>query len=1345
MDNTKDSFSDLRSPSPLYQLSFKHNINLEKLTGRLAAGTNVGKLVAVLDTSPEQALAYVWNWVSDERIRAHRDDVSSIARLAVRHDEKKGLQKNEQIVSFMKKLPFPFRPREFVMKVIWCKLEDDEYVYAWEPINEHLNYGFHNVAVRGLSSGFMKFRWKNDSQCYCRIVQSVNNGGSFPSTFPHRKIKESLSFHVDLINHFNRDDEIDGETRDTFLALLKYEGRTYSEDEDFFVDRVQNMFEGIVQMTKKSKSEGKGKYLRLNKIVQSDQRLITQMNYDPATYTLIFMAKVVVDASLESCLSWTYLDDSRERQKIFIEQGGTKLMKSKVNNHSHLLHSVSDSIGGVFNKREYRSKIVWKSIDDDMTVIGQEPSNSSLLAPGEAAEKKKTASYQRAYLWGLTTLQKVASAGNVEKTSVETYYKEVFPSFVPPHLLKDHVARSVSFLSSMRQKFDKSFEIDSSQNLAIQTNILKHLNESDTYSEKEKELLTTRHLELDAHFNQKNVKRLYMRNSVLRTHWLYQASDDVTVCTVEGTIRAQPSMVLASLLNFEASFCQNSATESERQILRYNNAHNFTIEIHGTGSYHHSTEAMVLWSAADNAKLEAAADSNSSREAETKEFNLVLEHLSTKRKNVARLNMQSLRLSGLRNAGVLPTRRKVAPSRNANFGLSVRLTDKNSESTGQATLVKMTFVVGKGYVSSQNFDENCFEVNFLRGAQEFHQKSRALKDLDRVDGLIYGELLMKKLSRAWNFSRTAQREARVHTMMRDHEALRQFTEMHPWFPSLVLGMLSMKIKMPKNVASTMNTLISSDALQIGYAFTASLKSRKVAADAVMQWFVQYPALQELDAKYPFFYPMALTIGKLKLMEAPWGLIFRVSIGACLSVADVSTDIYAVRMFFRTGYPWFAWANLSLLIVAVSLQLLLAYLQNVKAGRAAVAYESAVVLSLLKPAIDAYRLASGHRQGPRKLFSLLNEINYSRLIDMTAESLPSAVLQTYAFVLGARKTTGAVASIAISLLAIAYNVTIITFDIDTATERRETDPSSYGLIPSHSVRAMTIFFSFSFLMSLCAVCMRVISVALLAVSSKLCLFLFVSVDYALMFGIKILANDFRYFLKLSNSYSIPASFIFRTGMKIAVDSTFLIHGRHPMELGGLYWSFNVFCNFVFAIVAVRVYSTISKGEQQTNKDDHGGSVDDTVAVVNYGFAVLIGGALVAFLTIFFFGCDKAFLSSFYSTATGKNHARMLFKSAKSDKLKAAVLDFHPSMYRNFEEDIKGWLVDNWEKWDAEKPSFFTLDFIVKIPPGLAPLAARESARVLVKKRTLANMASVSAASLALRRTAGDDDERMTLDR
>ena len=100
---------------------------------------------------------------------------------------------------------------------------------------------------------------------------------------------------------------------------------------------------------------------------------------------------------------------------------------------------------------------------------------------------------------------------------------------------------------------------------------------------------------------------------------------------------------------------------------------------------------------------------------------------------------------------------------------------------------------------------------------------------------------------------------------------------------------------------------------------------------------------------------------------------RVFIGAALSTIDLITDLYITYTFWKDGKEVFYKLSIAMLGTSMLLTLLLVWLQNQKLGMIRILREMIPVVVGLKPAVDAYRVASGTNQEEGQLFNPLGEM------------------------------------------------------------------------------------------------------------------------------------------------------------------------------------------------------------------------------------------------------------------------------------------------------------------------------------------------------------------------------------
>ena len=247
---------------------------------------------------------------------------------------------------------------------------------------------------------------------------------------------------------------------------------------------------------------------------------------------------------------------------------------------------------------------------------------------------------------------------------------------------------------------------------------------------------------------------------------------------------------------------------------------------------------------------------------------------------------------------------------------------------------------------------------------------------DKAFAETVGTLLMKKRSRL-------STKQKVSAIYRYNS--RRLNEMflYPIMPSLLSGMISSGIvaSSAKTFTTTLSSLTHEEAYLTGRSLGALLAFEQIAEGAVALWLSQHESMQELAEANPHFKPLAVTIARRQLMQAPWGMAFRVITGAVISGVDVFTDILAIARFFNEGLRGFAVASICMIGLCMVVQLLLVYLQNKRRGRARILKESLIVLTCLKPGVDAYRVCRGDEPHLDDAYTAFMEMILCKAIEM----------------------------------------------------------------------------------------------------------------------------------------------------------------------------------------------------------------------------------------------------------------------------------------------------------------------------------------------------------------------------
>ena len=169
---------------------------------------------------------------------------------------------------------------------------------------------------------------------------------------------------------------------------------------------------------------------------------------------------------------------------------------------------------------------------------------------------------------------------------------------------------------------------------------------------------------------------------------------------------------------------------------------------------------------------------------------------------------------------------------------------------------------------------------------------------------------------------------------------------------------------------------------------------------------------------------------MRLLEkAAFGAKFRLYMGAVLSMVDLLTDLATIYRFWKQQNYVFAYANLAFIGLSLLLQSVSVIMQNRKKERRVLAYELGLVILMIKPAVDARRVARGDEQVEGEVMNPAVQLASTRTHEMFAESLPSLILQTYALLLAPKVDKSAVSSICVSAMAISFTSATISTDYD----------------------------------------------------------------------------------------------------------------------------------------------------------------------------------------------------------------------------------------------------------------------------------------------------------------------------
>ena len=146
-------------------------------------------------------------------------------------------------------------------------------------------------------------------------------------------------------------------------------------------------------------------------------------------------------------------------------------------------------------------------------------------------------------------------------------------------------------------------------------------------------------------------------------------------------------------------------------------------------------------------------------------------------------------------------------------------------------------------------------------------------------------------------------------------------------------------------------------------------------------------------------------------------------------------------------------------------------------------------------------------------------------------------------------------------------------------------------------------------------------------------LYLEGDILLFLLIKMIRGDFRYWLNLPPSLSLPLSLVARILAKVLTDITLVIHTRHPFDVGGLQFCWLIVQNQLACFVAGWYYLKYYDGAYDKYGEEAGGDRKIKDTMLWAGLVGLLGLFLVscvAFISLI----DWKYLHTFFGWTTGR---------------------------------------------------------------------------------------------------------------
>jgi hypothetical protein len=107
----------------------------------------------------------------------------------------------------------------------------------------------------------------------------------------------------------------------------------------------------------------------------------------------------------------------------------------------------------------------------------------------------------------------------------------------------------------------------------------------------------------------------------------------------------------------------------------------------------------------------------------------------------------------------------------------------------------------------------------------------------------------------------------------------------------------------------------------------------------------------------------------------------------------------------------------------------------------------------------------------------------------------------------------------------------------------------------------------------------------------------------------------------------------------------------------------------------------------------GEVEDAVMDESVAWTIVGGlsGLGISFFACFLLLMKPGYKGSFISTQTGHAWILKRFADGETDELKSWVLTTNRKLWLPIRDDVKAWTLENWERWEEEKPEWFDDNF------------------------------------------------------
>ncbi|GMI30320.1 hypothetical protein TrCOL_g9489 [Triparma columacea] len=269
------------------------------------------------------------------------------------------------------------------------------------------------------------------------------------------------------------------------------------------------------------------------------------------------------------------------------------------------------------------------------------------------------------------------------------------------------------------------------------------------------------------------------------------------------------------------------------------------------------------------------------------------------------------------------------------------------------------------------------------------------EESNEVVGTRIGEQLMQTVK---NRKRGHNGESKVKVVkefIESNQALGELIEQNNFVGTMLCAVVRNKLKRDAAKEGLNENEEEAKGWEIGSELTKTMSVTMSAEEAIRVWAEEHSEVQEVMREHSWLRPMLEAVVKELFLKTNFGLKARVMAGAVLSMTDLVTDVYVTYMFGSDRKWGYFKASLASLVASIGFQLLIVWAQNRKLGMKRVVREWIPILLGYKPAVDAYRVATGAKQEVGTPINPMMEMTYMKATEMFAEAIPGVIIQLMA--------------------------------------------------------------------------------------------------------------------------------------------------------------------------------------------------------------------------------------------------------------------------------------------------------------------------------------------------------------